>query len=239
MSSVDLYAVGGAAIGTALFHTLIPDHWLPFVLIGRARSWSAGKAAIVAAVSGGIHVLTSTAIALAVLGLGTLGATAIGEGLERGSQWLLVIFGLVYAVWAVRKGGHFHPGGLHVHEPAEPVCEGNEGDTHPEHLHYHADMEWIEGRSRPGVAWLAVIIGINPCLLLLPLMVEGSDGGWPAMVMLVAAYGIPAILLMAGLSALGVATTRRIRLPLAARWMEALSGVLIAALGVGLLLFHH
>jgi len=29
------------AAATAAFHTLIPDHWLPFVLVGRARRWSA------------------------------------------------------------------------------------------------------------------------------------------------------------------------------------------------------
>jgi len=34
------YALLTTAMATGLLHTLIPDHWLPFVLIGRAKNWS-------------------------------------------------------------------------------------------------------------------------------------------------------------------------------------------------------
>ena len=36
-------ALTGAAVATGVLHTLIPGHWLPFVMIGRARGWSAGR----------------------------------------------------------------------------------------------------------------------------------------------------------------------------------------------------
>ena len=41
----------GTAISTAVLHTLIPDHWLPFVLIGRARNWSLRHTAILSSLS--------------------------------------------------------------------------------------------------------------------------------------------------------------------------------------------
>ena len=53
------------------------------------------------------------------------------------------------------------------------------------------------------------------------------------------AYGIPALVLMAGLAAIGATLTRQIRIPGAARHMEWISGLLIAALGAVLWLLPH
>ena len=131
---------------TALLHTLIPDHWLPFVLIGRARGWSGGTTGLVSGISALIHVSLSIVLGLATLGIGLGAAEVVGESLERAGAVLLILFGLIYAWWAWRKGGHFHPGGslLHSHD-AHDSCAGSEGDGNPEHLHYHADDTLIRG----------------------------------------------------------------------------------------------
>ncbi|NIV50251.1 MAG: hypothetical protein GWN46_27480, partial [Gammaproteobacteria bacterium] len=59
--------------------------------------------------------------------------------MEHATGPLLVLFGLVYAIWSWRKGGHFHPGGSLLHHGGES-CDGQEGDANDEHLHYHADQ---------------------------------------------------------------------------------------------------
>jgi len=56
--------------------------------------------------------------------------------------------------------------------------------------------------------------------------------------MVVLAYSLPTIILTVGLSVLGVAGGRRFRVPLAAKYMEAASGLLIALLGLLFLLFE-
>ena len=45
------YALVTVAVATALFHTLIPDHWLPFVLIGNARRWRVGTTIVISGTS--------------------------------------------------------------------------------------------------------------------------------------------------------------------------------------------
>ena len=45
-----------AASATAGLHALIPDHWLPFVLMGRSRHWSVAKTLALASASGALHV---------------------------------------------------------------------------------------------------------------------------------------------------------------------------------------
>jgi ABC-type nickel/cobalt efflux system permease component RcnA len=227
------------AVVTGLVHTLIPDHWLPFVLIGRARGWSMRTTAGVSGFAALIHVLFSALLGLAVLFVGLAAGQAIGEGLERASSLMMIAFGLGYGIWAWRKGGHFHPGGARVHaaEP-DPGCAGAEGDQNPEHLHYHADEKLIAGNSKP-TYWLALIIGLNPCVLLLPLMLSAAERGAATVAMVTLAYAVPTATLMVGLASLGVVRRKRIRLPWAARYMEMASGLLIALLGVVLLLSEH
>jgi len=234
------YALLSTALGTALFHTLIPDHWLPFVLIGRARNWSVAYTVIVSGFSAVVHVVFSLLLGLLALTLGRVSAEAIGETLEHSSHILLIVFGLVYAIWSWRKGGHFHPGGsmLHRHEHGD-ACAGDEGDANPEHLHYHADTDLIRGGTDLRAFGLAFIVGANPCLLLMPLLLESTRYGSGPVLLVTLAYSVPTVLLMVGLSAIGVSGLVRIRVPGIARHMEMLSGLLIALLGLLLWLTGH
>lgn len=228
------------AAATALFHTLIPDHWLPFVLIGRARGWSGKTTALVSGFSALVHTLLSIALGLLALRLGQLGARLIGERLERGSGLLLVVFGAAYALWAWRKGGHFHPGGALLHgRNEEERCDGHEGSAGSAHLHYHADDAWIRSDVGKGAIPLALIVGLNPCVLLLPIMMATAEQGAGAIALVTLAYSVTTIALMVGLSVAGVAGTRRLRVPAVARHMETASGILIALCGAVFLLIDR
>lgn len=227
------------AATTAAVHTLIPDHWLPFVLVGRSRGWSAKTTALVSGFSAVTHTLLSIALGGLALRLGVAAASAFGDRLERGSGLLLVAFGLAYAVWAWRKRGHFHPGGNLLHTAGEAAhCDGSEGSGGSEHLHYHADEAWIRGDTGKGAAALALIVGLNPCVLLLPIMVATAAEGPRALALVTAAYSATTVALMVGLSVAGVVGARRLRIPAAARHMETASGLLIALSGVVFLLIE-
>jgi len=234
-----VYMLLTTAGATALFHTLIPDHWLPFVLVGKARGWSVGTTALVSGLSALIHVALSVVLGLATLGIGLAAVEVVGETLERAGGVLLVLFGVTYAVWSWRKGGHFHPGGrlLHGHDHGES-CRGEEGDRNPEHLHYHADGDLIRGNLGWSGVGLALIIGVNPCVLMLPIMLASANKGAAAFWSVVGAYVGPTVFLMVGLSVIGVAGGRKIPVPGAARYMELASGLLIALLGAAFLLFE-
>ena len=228
----------GTALSTALFHTLIPDHWLPFVLIGRARSWSARKTMAVSGTSALIHATLSVGLGILAVGIGLAWARLLGDSLARASAVLLIVFGLGYAAWAWRKGGHFHPGGRLAHEGHdEASCADGTGGVHDGHLHYHADGDMIHGADRRSGYYLAFIVGINPCILILPIMFSSVERGATAVALVTLAYTVTTVALMVGLSVVGVVATRRIPVPGIARHMELVSGLLIALTGVLLFLF--
>lgn len=219
-------------VATALFHTLIPDHWLPFVLIGRARGWSLRDTAAWSGLSALVHAALSAALGIATLKVGLEAAHALGERLESASGILLVAFGLAYSGWAWRKGGHFHPGGALAHRrPEKPACDGHEGPVHPEHLHYHADEALIRPGAGRGDLGLALIVGLNPCVLILPILFATAERGAGAIALVTLAYAATTTVLMVALSVVGVSGVRRIPVPGAARHMETASGLLIAVVG--------
>jgi ABC-type nickel/cobalt efflux system permease component RcnA len=207
---------------------------LPFVLIGRARGWTAGTVAFASGLAALIHAGLSVLLGGIALWIGVTTIDAVGHTLEGMGAVLLVLFGLGYALWAWTKGGHFHPGGDLLHGAgADDACSGEEGPGHPEHLHYHADGGLIGPRGgRWGAVGLAVIVGLNPCVLVLPVMLASVPQGALTVGLVAAAYALPAMLLMVGFSVLGVLVPWSIRLPGAARYAELASGLAIALLGL-------
>src|SRR5262249_54017459 len=151
----------------------------------------------------------------------------------RASAILLVAFGSAYALWAWRKGGHFHPGGALLHARDDKAhCDGHEGPEATPHLHYHADDSWIDGRAGKAAGAVALMRGLQACVLVLPVMLAAADGGFSSVALVTSAYAATTIALMVGLSVAGVAGARRLPVPPAARHMETASGLVIAAVGL-------
>jgi putative Mn2+ efflux pump MntP len=225
------------AIGTAVLHTAIPDHWLPFVLIGRSRDWSVWRTARLTALAGIIHLVVSFGLAILALSLGKAVGSRLGEGLEQAAGPLLIAFGVIYAIWSWRKGGHFHPGGSLLHGK-DGGCDGHEGDLNDEHLHYHADEGLIRDRSRWSGIWLAFLVGLNPCVLIVPVAIGAAPYGTATVAAVFAAYGVASLVLMVGLAAIGTRLTQLL-VPGIARHMEWASGLLIALLGVVIWFYGH
>ncbi len=95
-----------ATVTVGVTHTLIgPDHFVPFIAIARARHWSMQKTLTVTALCGVAHVLSSLVIAFIGLHIGVrlFNLEAIEAFRGDFAAWLLLAFGLVYAVWGLRK----------------------------------------------------------------------------------------------------------------------------------------
>lgn len=204
-----------AAGGVAVIHTLLgPDHYLPFIMLARARRWSPGRTALVTALCGIGHVASSVVLGLVGVGLGV--AVAGLERIEsaRGSlaAWALVAFGLAYGLWGVRKGVR-RLGGI------EP--------------HTHTGLQ----EKRQTAFWsLFAIFVLGPCEPLIPLLVlPASRGRWDWVLITVLVFGVVTVATMIGMALLGAAGLRTLRLGWLERWSHALAGGVIAASGFAIL----
>lgn len=97
-----------ATISIAGLHAVLPTHWLPFALTGRAQGWPRAKTVgiTVAAALGHVSMTTLLGFLTAWIGLGV--QRAAQRWTEPISGWLLIGFGLLYTVLDLRHLGHRH-----------------------------------------------------------------------------------------------------------------------------------
>jgi ABC-type nickel/cobalt efflux system permease component RcnA len=219
-----------AAAGVAFLHTVLgPDHYLPFIVLARARSWTTTRTLVVTAACGLGHVGSSVLLG----GLGVAFGVAVGhiEGVEGGrgdlAAWALVAFGLAYAVWGLRhalrtsKGieTHDHHGDVHLH-------------VHGAHEHTHE-----HGLGSNLTFWaLFLVFVLGPCEPMIPLFVlPASRGDWALAIATAVVFSIVTLATMVSLTAAALAGASRLRLGPLERWSHTLAGAVVAASGLAIL----
>jgi sulfite exporter TauE/SafE len=217
-----------AAAVTGFVHTLVgPDHYVPFVMMSRARKWSHGKTAAITVLCGLGHVLGS--VALGAIGIAAGIAISRIESVEsaRGAMaaWLMIAFGLVYAAWGLkrmwRKRPHSH---LHVHE---------DGEAH-RHTHTHlSDHAHVHDEKKSITPWvLFTIFVFGPCEVLIPLlMFPAAQESLLGLIVVTVVFGVTTIgtmLVMVMALSYGFSA---VRLGWLERGTHAVAGLMIAICG--------
>lgn len=97
-----------ATLTVSTLHSLLPSHWLCFVVIGRARQWSLRRTLGMTAAAGFAHVASTAALGIGLL----LSREKLLERHEHLidliSAGLLVGIGLLYLLLHVLGRGHHH-----------------------------------------------------------------------------------------------------------------------------------
>ncbi len=164
--SLSVLLMSTVAIG--FLHVIIgPDHYLPFILLGKSNQWSMKKTIGITLACGIGHVLSSVLIGLAGIVVGVAVANLQGVETIRGeiASWSLIAFGIVYAIW-----GLFHARKHPHHAHAHPHLNGS---TH-EHDHAHEDGHHhlhIDEKKKRTTFWaLFIVFVLGPCEPMIPLV---------------------------------------------------------------------
>jgi len=149
MSDSPALLLVGAVAAVGVLHTVVPDHWVPIILLARQRGWSRAETARVAFKAGVGHVLSTLAIAAIVWLAGAAVAQRFGHWVDTLASMALVGLGLWIAISAWRDlhghGGHVsgHSHG-HGHSHDLPHAEGDSAVHGPERKRIdteHGDVE--------------------------------------------------------------------------------------------------
>jgi len=235
-----LIALVSLAALTGLVHTLAgPDHYLPFIVMSRARKWSAGRTAWITFLCGLGHVAGSVILG----GLGVAAGLAIAniESVEsmRGdvAAWLMIAFGAVYMAWGfwkIRRRPHAH---AHQHDDEVHIHTHDHapGSRHTiEHSHDHETRT----PARSITPWvLFTIFAFGPCEVLIPLLMypaaQESVQGLILVTAVFAATTIGTMLVMVMSLSFGL---RAVKLGWLERHTHAVAGFTIACCGALILL---
>ncbi len=189
-------------------HTLAgPDHYVPFIMIAKARGWSLLKTAFVTFLCGIGHILSAVLLGIIglVFGFALSSIEAFDSVRDNIAAWLFIAFGLVYFVWGVRKAFRGRHGHGHAHE-------GRAGIT-----------PWV----------LFTIFVFGPCEVLIPLLMYPAaknslmDAAYVTLV-----FGAVTITTMLGIVMVSMFGFNLLPLGKIERYTHALAGLAIVVCGI-------
>lgn len=234
--SPEIVALSTSAAVVGTVHTLLgPDHYVPFLALGRARGWTRGRTLRLVLACGVGHVGVSVLLAVAGVALGAslLDLERLDSLRGDAAGWILLAFGVAYALWGIRKARHAQVHS-HTHVHANGTIHAHRHSHGGDHAHPHGSAA---GGRGPVVWALVLIFVLGPCEALVPLLVipvaRGDAGG---AVLVAGVFGAATLLAMVGAVWVGLKGAARIRVPWLGRWGHSLAGAVVMGCGAAVLL---
>jgi len=231
-----LLIITAASIG--FFHTLTgPDHYVPFIVMAKARKWSILKTVCVTIACGIGHVGSSVIIGL--IGIATGIAVAKLKFIEgfRGNvaAWLFISFGLVYFIWGLWKAykdkphKHFH---IHDHNEVYSHKHSHEHSRASEkHEHKHNIDKNIN--LTPWILFTVFVFG--PCEPLIPLlMYPAAKDNISGMLIVTVTFSFFTIATMLSIVLISILGFNFIPMHKMERYMHAIAGGTILFCGLAI-----
>jgi sulfite exporter TauE/SafE len=229
MSEMMLLLMSAASLG--VIHTLLgPDHYLPFIVLSKARKWTRPRTLWITFISGVGHVAGSVVLGLIGIGMGISLSRLESIEASRGSLvgWMLIAFGLLYTAYGIYK---YLKRGAHIHLPAFLRPKSIR------HADLHLDVKELEkedaGRLTPWILFLIFVFG--PCEVLIPMLIYPAANQSGLGVFLVAlVFGIATVGTMMLVVYLGYQGLSLVRFKGREHQLHLFAGLVILLAGAGM-----
>jgi ABC-type nickel/cobalt efflux system permease component RcnA len=239
MNAAVLTTIAATGFTVAFFHAAIPTHWLPFVLVSRARGWRRSKTLLVSAFAGLGHVALTSLLGLVIAWFGFQLDERVGRLFPWIAGGILIAIGLFY-FWRQFSGRgvlHHHPPGGHHHESAE--C-GHEHD----HSHWDAELKDTALISDRAGDWAAIgglftMLTLSPCEGFLPVYLSGVQFGWRGFVILSLILAVGTLAGMLAFTWLTLVGLEKLPVQRFERAEAGLLGAIFTVLGLLLFVFEQ
>ncbi|MFC1669287.1 hypothetical protein ACFL20_02775 [Spirochaetota bacterium] len=257
LSNTGFWTLMTATFILAVTHTVNPDHWFPFVMVGRANKWRISWVLGLALIAGIGHVGTSVIIGLTAVFAEKGASKDVAIFLENATPFLLMVFGFAYALYAyykhrVGKHGHSHGIsfvnkwlGIDPHAYDLPDHEDHENHNHDDQKHGHHHHKSDHGHNNMGeklknkkAGWgLVAIIGLTPCIALLPLTMAAVKYGNLAIILVNVSFAVATlatILLLTWFGSLGLSW---LKFEFFDEYGDIITGIIIGLIGASVKVF--
>ncbi len=230
MNEMSVLVMSAATLG--VIHTLLgPDHYLPFIVLSKARNWTRPRTLWITFIAGVGHVSGSVILGLIGIAMGLSLSRLEAVEANRGNivGWMLIVFGMLYTAYGIYK---YFKRGAHVHFPSflRPKSIRHKD------LHLgEADLkqEDTAGRLTPWILFLIFVFG--PCEVLIPMLVYPAAEQSGLGIFLVAlVFGIATVGTMLLVVMLGYQGFSFIKLKGKEHRIHLFAGLVILLAGIGM-----
>ena len=220
-----------SAASLGVVHTLLgPDHYLPFIVLSKARKWTRTRTLWITFISGLGHVTGSVILGMIGIAMGISLSKLEAFEASRGSLvgWMLIAFGVLYTAYGVYK---YLKKGAHMHVPSFLRPKSIR------HEHLHLDVNEMKddnaGRLTPWILFLIFVFG--PCEVLIPMLIYPAANQSGLGVFLVAlVFGIATVGTMMLVVLLGYQGLSLVRFKGREHQLHLFAGLIILLAGAGM-----
>ncbi|MEQ1723373.1 MAG: sulfite exporter TauE/SafE family protein [Pseudobdellovibrio sp.] len=196
MSDFSILPILLTGLFISVLHSMIPTHWLPFVLASRTQKWSWSKTQSILLIAGFGHIIMTTLLGAVIFALGLGVYHNIQRYFIAIASFSIAAFG-AYQIWQY-KHGHKH--------------------THCDHDHEHDHSAELKSKSRDGWAILSLLslLTFSPCESFLPVYLSAVGYGWQGFVALSLVLAVGTLTTMLGFTWLSSKTINKYQM----QWLE-------------------
>jgi nickel/cobalt exporter len=196
-------ALIAAAAGVGFGHAILPDHWMPLAVVGRAQRYPLARIARLSGLAGIAHVLVSLLLGAVIVAVGLQFRSSVADAEDAIVGGLLIATGVAFAVFELARRAHH-------------------GHDHP-----HA------GRRVSGAATVMVPFGAaaSPDLTILPIFLAAAATGVGAAIGSLVAFALVTVATFIVLTVLAAAGGYALRAPWLDRAAGALTAAVLVVIG--------
>jgi len=195
----------------SIIHALIPNHWVPLVVIGKAEQWTNRQLTAYTVITGFAHTLSTVLIGIVVGVIGIRLSQEYGLIVRIAAPAILVGLGAVYSV-------------LNVHQQKHP--------------HDHLPGQYQAKGSRRAILFsLIVAMFFSPCTEIEAYYFTASRIGWAGIWIVSIVYTVVTVAGMVLLTGLGRKGMEKLQLHFLEHHERAITGGVLIVLGFAAFLF--
>lgn len=221
MSDFSILPILVTGLFIAVLHSMIPTHWLPFVMASRSQKWSWSKTQSILLIAGLGHVIMTT-----LLGAGIF---VLGLGVYHNIQkYFIAIASLSIASFGAYQIYQYKMGHKHSH------CDH-------QHPHHHSDDFKLKSNDGWAILSLLSLLTFSPCESFLPVYITAVGYGWEGFVLLSLVLAIGTLVTMLSFTWVSAKTFSKYQMD----WLEdhekliiGLGLIVLAVMLVIIELFH-
>ncbi len=230
-------ALIAAAAGVGLGHAILPDHWVPLAVVGRAQRYPLGRVARLSLLAGIAHVLVSLVLGAIIIAIGLQFRSAVQSAQDTIIGVVLILTGAGFAALHLGGRGHTHAGEhshadghAHDHEHGPSHAHRPAGLAIAEHPHPHPSVQ--AGRARR-LAGIMVPFGAaaSPDLTILPVFLAATAAGLFASIGALIAFSAVTIATIVGLTLIACFGGYQVHGQWLDRWGNLLTAGTLLAIG--------
>jgi ABC-type nickel/cobalt efflux system permease component RcnA len=223
-------ALFAAAAGVGFGHAILPDHWVPLAVLGRARRYPLSKVARLSGLAGIAHVLLSIVLGAVIIAVGLQFRSTVQSAQNAIIGSLLIATGVGFAIFELTGHGHSHG---HEHGNNHDHGHGHDHGHDHDHDHGHDHHHHHEHRGIRGLAAVMVPFGAaaSPDLTILPVFLAATAVGVPTAIGSLAIFSAVTIATIVALTLTAAKGGYQVHGHWLDRWGNGITAVVLVVIG--------